>query len=286
MHLLMILSALCLAWLCRTYGYRWLEFKRTQWTWAQRWQFTLLVFLWSPLLLLMTAIAVIWMGPQGQMVWGWEGWWSYILAAGFISIASLLSLKLIYEGWVSVQKIHAYPQCLIQNNWAYYLDHPLPYAAQVGFWHSDLVITNGLIDTLSSEQLTAVLVHEQAHQHYRDTFWFFWWGWLRRLTAWLPDSSELWQELLLLRELRADQRAAQQVDPLVLAESLLLMVNPDPADFAESICAAMHTSTHHRLTERIDALLSPSEKVILSYQWTWSSLLLAALPLATIPFHY
>ena len=68
-------------------------------------------------------------------------------------------------------------------------------------------------------------------------FGFFWWGWLRRLTEWLPHSKELWQELLLLRELRADQWAAQQVDPLVLAESLLLMVNPYPAEFRrEYLC--------------------------------------------------
>ncbi|WP_299407676.1 M56 family metallopeptidase [Acaryochloris sp. IP29b_bin.148] len=286
MHLLMILSALALAGLCRTCGYPWLESKRTQWTWAQRWQVTLLVFLWSPLLMLMTAIAILWMGPQGQMVWKWEGWWSYALAGGAIGIAALLNLKLIYEGWVSVQTIHTYPQRLVQNTWAYSLDHVLPYAAQVGFWHSELVITHGLIHTLTLEQLNAVLVHEQAHQHYRDTFWFFWWGWVRRVTFWLPHSTELWQELLLLRELRADQWAAQQVDPLVLAESLLLMVNPNPTDFSETICAAMHTSTRHRLTERIDALLSPSASVVPSPRWTWSGLLLTTLPLAAIPFHY
>lgn len=114
----------------------------------------------------------------------------------------------------------------------------------------------------------------------------FWWGWLRRLTAWLPHSTELWQELLLLRELRADQWAAQQVDPLVLAESLLLMVNPYPAEFAENICAAMQTATGHRLSERIDALLDPRETAPLSYSWTWSGLLVTAAPLLTIPFHY
>lgn len=285
MHLLMILSALGLAWSCRYFGFQWVESKVEQSSWAQRWQMTLLVFLWPPLLLLMTAIAVLWMGPQGKMVWGWEGWWSYILATGYIGIAILLNIKLIYDGWVGVQKIRTYPQRLIQSHWAYHLDHSLPYAAQVGFWHSDLVITTGLIHILSSGQLEAVLVHEQAHQQYRDTFWFFWWGWLRQLTAWLPYSAELWQELLLLREVRADQWAARLVDPISLAESLLLMVNPYPIDLPDSICAAIHTSTRHRLTERIDALLYLSDSRVLPRRWTWSSLLLAALPLATIPFH-
>lgn len=286
MHILMILSALGLAWVCRYFGYRWVDANLNNFSWSQRWQLTVLVFLWPPLLLLTTAIAVLWMGPQGQMVWGWEGWWSYSLAAVFVGIAAVLNLKLLLQGWASLQRIHAYPQQSVQGYWAYHLDHALPYAAQVGFWQSELVITDGLIQTLSAEQLAAVLVHEQAHQQYRDTFWFFWWGWLRQLTIWMPYSSELWQELLLLRELRADQWAAQQVDPIVLAESLLLMVNPYPADFAESICAAMHTATRHRLSERIDALLSPPQTLSPSHSWTWSGLLLTAIPLMTIPFHY
>jgi len=286
MHLLMILSAFGLAWSCRYFGYRWLDAKIEESSWAQRWQIALLVLLWPPLLLLTTAIAVLWMGPQGQMVWAWEGWWSYSLAAGFVGIAALVNLKLLFDGWASLARIHAYPQQSIQGHKAYHLDHALPYAAQIGFWHSDLVITNGLINLLTPEQLEAVLVHEQAHQWYRDTFWFFWWGWLRQIVVWLPYSTELWQELLLLREIRADQWAAQQVDPMRLAESLLLMVKPYPTDLTNSICAAMHTSTRHRLTERIDALLLPSNPNFSPLQWRWGSLLLAALPLATIPFHY
>lgn len=286
MHILMILSALGLAIGCRYFGYRWIDTNLKDFSWSQRWQITVLVFLWPPLLILTTAIAVLWMGPQGQMVWGWEGWWSYNLAAGFVGVAAVLNLKLLVGGWISLRRIHAYPQYSIQGHWAYHLDYALPYAAQVGFWHSDLVITTGLIHILSTKQLAAVLVHEQAHHRYRDTFWFFWWGWLRQLTVWLPYSAALWQELLLLREMRADQWAAQQVDPIDLAESLLLMVNPALTDWADSICAAMHTSTQHRLLERIDALLLPSTPTISSMRWTWSSLLLTALPLATIPFHY
>jgi len=285
MHPLMILSALFFAWLCRSLGYRWLRSKRASLTWVQRWQVTLLVFLWAPLLLLMTAIAILWMGPKGQMVWGHEDWWSYALAVGFVGIAACLYLKLLWEGWQSLQRIYTCPQTQIQGYGAYQLDHPMPYAAQVGFWQSKLVITQGLVQTLSAQQLAAVLVHEQAHQQYRDTFWFFWWGWLRRLTTWLPYSAELWQELLLLRELRADQWAAQQVDPLILAESLLLMVNPYPSSFPETICAAMHSANSQRLSERIDALLTPSGMIPATHAWTWSSLLVTAAPLLTIPLH-
>jgi Zn-dependent protease with chaperone function len=50
------------------------------------------------------------------------------------------------------------------------------------------------------------LAHEQAHAHYRDTFWFFW---LNVLTSWLPHTEALWQEILFLREIRADEKAKE-----------------------------------------------------------------------------
>uniref|UniRef100_A0ACD5H1Y5 M48 family metalloprotease n=1 Tax=Desertifilum tharense IPPAS B-1220 TaxID=1781255 RepID=A0ACD5H1Y5_9CYAN len=37
-------------------------------------------------------------------------------------------------------------------------------------------MAQGLLDRLTPEQLNAVLTHERAHSHYRDTFWFFWLG--------------------------------------------------------------------------------------------------------------
>ena len=53
------------------------------------------------------------------------------------------------EGWSSLQRIYACPQTHIQGHSAYQIDHVLPYAAQVGFWQSELVITKGLVQILS-----------------------------------------------------------------------------------------------------------------------------------------
>jgi Zn-dependent protease with chaperone function len=279
MHLIMILTALSLALLIRC---RW---SKSTGTWTQRWQRSLLSFLLPPLLLLMTVIAVLCMGPQGQMIGLHTDWYSYCLVVGCVGFAIGFGLRLAVEGWQSLRQIRTYPQIDLDGKSARLLDSPMLYSAQIGFWQPELVVSQGLLETLKPEHLQAVLVHEQAHHYYRDTFWFFWLGWLRRITAWLPNTDPLWQELLVLRELRADRWAASRVDALLLAESLLLVVST-PMMASESFSAAFsHATPLNRLQERIDALLEEPESAPQASSWAWSWVLLALLPLVAVPFH-
>lgn len=280
MHLLMILVTLGLAWWLRA---RWFC---PQGSWAQRWQRSLLLFLFPPLLLMMSALAVVCMGPQGQMVGLPAGWFSYLLALGFFGLAGILCLKLAREGWLSVRQTRTHLLQDLGGKPCRVIDTPVLFSALIGFWQPELVVSKGLLNTLADAQLDAVIAHEQAHYYYRDTFWFFWLGCVRSCTAWLPNTEALWQELLLLRELRADHWAAQQVDPLLLAESLLMVVSY-PVMASESLCAAFSAfAQRNRLTERIEALLGESESPPQPRaKWSWIWLLLAFLPLATVPFH-
>ncbi|MGL5035716.1 MAG: M56 family peptidase, partial [Microcystaceae cyanobacterium] len=89
------------------------------------------------------------------------------------------------------------------------------------------------------------------------------------------------------RELRADQKAVEKVDPLVLAESLLLVAQHNQQithlSGLESICAAFQSE---RLTLRINGLLEPSSQSCLT-NTAWAKLfwLLALIPLIFIPLH-
>lgn len=279
MHLVMILTALSLALLLRC---RW---SKPTGTWTERWQRSLLSFLLPPLLLLMTAIAVLCMGPQGRMIGLHADWFSYCLVLGCVGFAIGFGLRLATEGWQSLRQIRSYPQINLDCKPARLLDSSVPYSAQIGFWQPELVVSQGLLRTLKPEHLQAVLVHEQAHHYYRDTFWFFWLGWLRRITAWLPNTEALWQELLVLREIRADRWAASRVDALLVAESLLLVVS-DPMMASESFSAAFSRATPiNRLQERIDALLAEPESPSPASSWAWSWVLIALLPLVAVPFH-
>ncbi|HEY9614174.1 M56 family metallopeptidase [Allocoleopsis sp.] len=279
MHLIMIVAVLSLAWLLRC------RYSKATGNWAQRWQQTLFLFLLPPLLVLMTAIAVLLMGPQGQMIGLHTDGFSYGLAVGGVGLAIAFGLKLANQGWQSLQKIRTYPSIDLDGQSARLLDRSTLFSAQIGFWHPELVVSRGLLEMLKPEHLQAVLTHEQAHYYYRDTFWFFWLGWLRQITAWLPNTETLWQELLLLRELRADHWARQYVDSLLLAESLLMVVSA-PMMASESFCAAFsRTVPQNRLQERIEALLGEGETSMPSRSWTWSWLLLCLLPLIAVPLH-
>jgi len=250
-----------------------------------------ILFLLPPLLLLSTALAILCMGTQGIMAEGFGGWLSCWLSLLLWLVAGLKLGKLAFQGWQTVQHIRLQPKFILENHPARLVDHPDLFSGQIGFWKPELLITQGLLDRLTPAQLQAVLAHEQAHYHYRDTFWFFWLGWLRSLTSWLPQTEFLWQELLLWREIRADAHAGQVVDPLVLAESLLLVVS-QPLNYADHLCATFSLPLpQHRLDRRIEALLDAlqeHEDAIPEFRlqtWCWSWLVMGFLPLLIIPFH-
>ncbi len=313
MHLIMILLGSSLAWMIRFLGMR-------LWQWqfpvgyamtdpqslddsgqppvpatdagrnnlAHRWHCTLGLFLSAPLLLAMTAIAILWMGPVGQMVVPWEGVLSYGCALMIIGWSGGVGLNLWWQGSRSLVQLQQYPEIDLLGRTSRLIPHPHPYSAQVGFWRSQLVVSQGLLDTLDPDHLEAVLIHEHAHAIHHDTFWFFWLGWLRRLTSWLPYTEFLWQELLILRELRADHHAAQQIDPLLLAESLLTLATVPPASalIPPTLAAAFDSPyPQNRLLQRLTALTTPpttSPTPPLLALWLLPSLL----PLIAIPFHH
>ncbi|MFS8810595.1 M56 family metallopeptidase [Synechococcus sp. R65.1] len=287
-HLGLLLLGLAFSWLWRAQ----VRLDRAG-SWAQRWQWAWIHFLLPPLFLLTTALALAWMGPRGQMA-GAGGWFSYGCALLVLAAAAGLALRWIGEYWCSCQRAHR--QALAQVNLcgfsAYVLDLEIPFAAQVGVWNSQLVVSRGLLQQLDEEHLRAVLIHEEAHRHYRDTLWMLAVGWLRRLSAWLPNTELLWQELLTLRELRADRWAAQRVDPLVLGEALLQVVSygrgQQPSNAWVGFALEMDPPPGGRLQERIEALLQPKGPEASGpspSRESWGWLGLALLPLLAIPFH-
>ncbi|MEM6251400.1 MAG: M56 family metallopeptidase [Cyanobacteria bacterium P01_D01_bin.156] len=280
MHVSLMLSAIALAILLR-------------FILAQRcmnnWLATLAIFAVPPLLLITTTLAIVIMGPHGHAVTHVEGWLSYCMSWSYLLIIFGLLARLGWHARCSMQYIEQFPQITVQGSQGRLLDDDAVFSAQMGMWSSQLVISQGLIDALDPDHLAAVLAHEKAHAHYRDTFWFFWLGWLQRINFWLPYGDSLWQELLLLREIRADRWATQSVERLTLAESLVQVIaSPLSTVTAVNFSCTAPTS---RLNRRIDALLDiPAEASESRFTLQWSVVvcctIFSLMPLVSIPFHY
>ncbi|WP_218081897.1 M56 family metallopeptidase [Anthocerotibacter panamensis] len=276
MHVILMLLSLAAAWMGRMYT--------VQGAWQGRWSRTRNQFLLPPCTLLTTAVAILWMGPEGTTLGPWDGWLTYGLAGLFLLWVGAVGLKLAWAVLSVRRQMATYPPVMVLDNPGRLLDSPHPFIAQVGFWRPQLLVSRGLLATLSPQHLEAVLAHEAAHDHYHDTFWFFWLGWMARATGWLPNSALLWRELLALRELRADRWATARVEPLLLAEALVQLSGAAHHLDQEYLCASVVSSPHY-LVERVEVLLQqpapPAPDPCVSWFW----LLLPLVPLGMVPFH-
>jgi Peptidase family M48 len=256
-------------------------------SWQRQWQQALIFFLLPGLLFLTSAVSIVWMGPNCQMLWQLEDWLSYWLAVIFLMTASWQGVWLVRRGHALLAEVRTYPLQECQGYRVRILDLSTPYIAQVGFWQAELVVTTGLLKVLSTEQLTAALAHEQAHLQHRDTFYFFCWGWLKRITTWLPQTEGIWQELLTLREIRADRWASQQTDPLTVAEALLAVIQSTPFSTLALEVSFNQADPVQRFNQRIEALLTnTADETSSSFPWSWMWLLMGFFPLLILPFHH
>ncbi|NJM20808.1 MAG: M56 family metallopeptidase [Richelia sp. RM2_1_2] len=278
MHLLIIFIALIVTYTIRC---RWTQNVDK---WSERWQKTLFFFLFPPLLIFMTTFALLFMGPQGTMGGLQTGCYGYVIALVTLAFFAVMCIKQAWQGWLSIKSVRDCPKINVADKQVRLLNTGALFAGQIGFLKPELVLSSGLLQTMKDSHLETVLAHEQGHYYYRDTFWFFWLGWMRECTALLPNTDALWQELLTLRELRADAYAASYVDPLLLAESLLMVVS-SPHVASEVLCAALGSVSANRLEERVEALLSqpqPTAKFhFISLKW----LVWTFLPLISVAFH-
>lgn len=265
-------------------------------TWQDRWESALGAFCLPPLMVVLAAATVLAMGHHGTMM-GWSvspmGCWISLAMIVFAGGGLLYSVSRAVGMWLTLQRYATVT--LPQGGQARCLPIDLPMAAQVGLWRSALLVSQGWLDQLTLAEQQAMLAHEQAHADYHDPFWFFWLGSIRRFSLWLPHTEGLWKELLLLREIRADQQAARTSDPLLLAELLVKLARqitlathaPGLAPGLESYTAFPESQSLPRLEQRVRALVEPSPRgeTYIPRPGRLAWLIVTALPLAATWFH-
>lgn len=285
MHFLIIIIAIISAYLIRLISqHNYFKPKKS-------WNYSLFFFVTPALLIIMSCFAIIAMGYKGKM-WGYEATMiSYGLACLYLIYGLIIFGKYIVDvKQNSAPSTPSYTAKIGEENYQL-LSTNLPYAGLITnlkfpLISSTLVISQGLIDLLSPEHLQAVIEHEKAHQKHQDPLIFFWLSFCKRMTFWLPHNEEIWSNLVLFRELRADATASEKVDFLLLAESLVMvteaMINHQEINNNDYSCAF----TNSRLQERIEALINQNTTVetVNWYQLSWTIIIF--IPLLIIPFHH
>jgi Zn-dependent protease with chaperone function len=107
---------------------------------------------------------------------------------------------------------------------------PLAYCVPRG-WNSLTVLSRGLLDRLSPDELSAVIAHERAHLEQRHDILLVAFRAWRSALPWFPIAARAAEEVDVLVELLADDRARRVVTDATLARAIAAVaaVEPDGA---------------------------------------------------------
>jgi Zn-dependent protease with chaperone function len=143
------------------------------------------------------------------------------------------------------------------------LDHPSAAAYCVPGLRSQVVVSEGALKLLSQDELTAVLAHEAAHVRERHDLVLLPFTALRRALPWAKVVREAQEQVELLVEMAADDRARRYCSPRRLATALLRFGS---AGAMPTPSGMLGVHAHHVMA-RVDRLLKPSPELPASLRY-------------------
>ncbi len=221
-----------------------------------------------------------------------------ILHAFALSAAALLTAHLVFTLWLTYFRInrqrrkhrdllhllsspsHDRPGTLVLNHQA-----PVAYCLPGGS-RSVTVLSDGLLELLSPDELRAVLLHEQTHlaQRHHLLLWAFA-AW-RSALPWLPTSKLAQESVSSLIEIMADDVALRSVDKPTLVTAIALVASGSDQLPADAIIAgqAAQIDTPTTTSARLSKLLgtAPALSLFAKLCVVAAALLLLAVPTALL----
>ncbi len=180
---------------------------------------------------------------------------------------------------------------------AYRINHQFPVVAVIGVLRPKLFVANQIFDSLSTEELTAVIAHETAHVAARDNLKYWLMRICRDVLVIVPSNRLLDKEWAEAIELAADEKAANCKNgtaALDLAQALIKIARLIPAGVRPTMPAGAflidgETESGDALTRRIQRLAQFPESELYFSIWqqrlssfvTWSCFSLLLLTLVT-----
>lgn len=221
-----------------------------------------------------------------------------LIHAFALSAAALLTSHLVFTLWLSYFRIVRQrrrhrdlltllsspsddrPDTLVISHQA-----PVAYCLPGGS-RSITVLSEGLLQLLSPEELRAVLLHEQTHltQRHHLLLWAFA-AW-RSALPWLPTSKLAQRAVSSLIEIMADDVALRSVSKSTLVTAIALVASGPAQLTADSLVSESsgQIDTPATTSARLGRLLNPVPSLSSGIQWLLvaGSLLLLAVPTALL----
>jgi beta-lactamase regulating signal transducer with metallopeptidase domain len=161
---------------------------------------------------------------------------------------------------------------IVLDGWtrpAFVIESTFPIVAVVGIWRPRLIIARHVLNSCSSEELRAVLAHEQGHAERRDNLGRLLMAVTPDVISWLPFSKRIalaWHEAA---EEAADE-CADALGPrgrLLLAEALIRVARMAPSEPPVAVPAsALYRGEN--IERRVRRLLSPLAPVTIRWSRT------------------
>lgn len=151
-------------------------------------------------------------------------------------------------------------------------------AQTVGILKQRILISRGLIRSLSTEQLRAVLSHEDAHRKARHNLLIAIARPFVLCVFYLPSPAYAFTEMLNCLERVADRKAASWTgDPIIVADAILKVATTSAVRQGEEYGTCAHGGTD--LSKRLDELVGNHETA--KHRW-WRSLTSVAIMIVAL----
>ena len=102
------------------------------------------------------------------------------------------------------------------------ISHPAPMAITMGFMQPKIVISTGLINLLTNDELKAVIAHEMYHKENRDPLKDIFISLCASTIGYIPILKWFNQQYRIIQELLADEFAIEKQETSVHLGSALL----------------------------------------------------------------
>lgn len=164
------------------------------------------------------------------------------------------------------------------------ISHPAPMAITMGFVRPKIVISTGLINLLTNDELEAVITHEMYHKANRDPLKIFILSLCASTIGYIPILKWFNQQYRIIQEVLADEFAIKKQQTTVhLGSALLKMLK---VGMAKKMPFAYASFADTSVNYRIEYILNPLKNIQMQIPFKVASVSFAIFSLICAIFIY